>query len=112
MKVLKVLTYDPKKKKRVLAGTFIDGCFIKKVTAKHFMKVEQGYGVQEDVVQKLIELICETVLIESPTGSYEYPFTELLLKEVKDYGNGPQRFLSIRKKRSVEQLGLFVMEAK
>jgi len=35
MKVLKVLTYDPKKKKRVLAGTFIDGCFIKKVTAKH-----------------------------------------------------------------------------
>ena len=108
MKHTKILTYDPNKKKRVLAGVLIDGCFIKKVTAKHFMKVEQGYGIQEDVIDTLREALCETIMIEAPTGTYEYAFTELLFKDPKDYGNGLQRFLSIRKKKSAEQLNLFV----
>ena len=101
-----VLTYDPKKKKKVVAGTLIDGAFWKRVKAEHFMKVEQGYGIQEDVIQRLKEMKCSTVLIATPTFTYEMSFSDWERAPIKDYGNGLQRFVKVTKPLNKSQISL------
>lgn len=90
-------TYDPKKNKKVLTGTYKDGFFFKKVSSRHFMVKEQGYGIQEDVIEKLKELGCERVYIETPTNTYRTEFSDWLKQEIKNYGHGNQRFLSVNR---------------
>ena len=51
----KVTTYDPKKNKHILAGYIEGNVFIKQVSGRHFFRKFQAYGIQEDVIQKLIE---------------------------------------------------------
>jgi len=93
---MKVLTYDPRKNKLVFAGYTKGDTFVKEVTAKHFMKVEQGYGIQEDVIQKLMKIECKTIRIETPAGAYETAFSDWLGISPKDYGNGMQRFKALK----------------
>ena len=96
--MLKTLyTHDPKKNKKVLAGTYKEEIFFKKVSSRHFMVKEQGYGIQEDVITKLKELGCEGVYIETPTTTYKTKFSDWLNQEIKNYGHGNQRFLSMNK---------------
>ena len=95
---MKLYTYDPRKNKRVLAGKFNTDTreFKKEVKACHFMKKEQGYGIQEDVVQKLQELDCVAVIIKSNLITWFIPFSYWKNAPTKDYGNGLQRFISVR----------------
>jgi len=96
MKKLKIIVYDPQKNKKIQAGILIDGMFIKEVSSRHFMKVEQGYGIQEEAIQILTEKKCITVLINTPTDTYEIPFSEYLKATPKNYSHGLQRFVSIK----------------
>jgi hypothetical protein len=107
MEKCKIITYDPAKGKKVLVGTLIDGCLLKRVSSKHFMKVEQGYGIQEDAIEKLKECRCITVLITTETKTYEIPFQRYLDARPKDYGNGLQRFVKIGKPLEEKQMELF-----
>ena len=57
-------TFDPKKKRKVKVGyynsdykTFIKGC-----SPEHFMVLENGYGISEDVIKLLKEKGCLKVL--------------------------------------------------
>lgn len=89
-------TYDPKKNKKVLTGTYKNRIFFKTVSARHFMFKEQGYGIQEAIIEQLKELGCQKVYIETSTKTYKTEFSDWLNKEIKNYGHGNQRFLSVK----------------
>jgi len=112
MEKYKITCYDPKKDKTVLVGTLYGDKFVKQVTSNHFMKIEQGYGIQEIAIQILKERKCVSVIIISPTHTYETSFQDWLDAPIKDYGNGPQRFLRLTEharafSRTETQLELF-----
>ena len=92
-----IKTVDPKKSKLIVAGTFKDGIFYKKVSPKHYMVKERGYGIQEDVIQQLKELGCTMINTKTKTHEYLFNFTELLHKGLRNYGHGDQRFLRVIK---------------
>lgn len=98
-------TYDPKKRQNVFVGYFENQVFYKKVSTIHFMKIENGYGIQEDVLQKLHSLNCQRIIIDNNASIFETSLIDWLKRPIKNYGNGPQRFLPIKtKKIQQEQL--------
>lgn len=97
--MLELLSFDPKKGRFIKAGTFENGIFTKKCSAKHFFKIIGGYGIQEDVIQKLAEVGCKEVIITTAAGSYRSDFDAWLGPYMypKDYGHGKQRFMALTK---------------
>jgi len=95
---MKITVYDPKKRKKVTVGTYnvAKRLLTKKVNDEHFMRIEKGYGISEDVVDQLRDLNCKWIDIITPVASYKVSFyTFLRYGNVKDYGHGSQRFISI-----------------
>ena len=92
MKPIRIMTFDPRKNGRVLVGDYQDGVLTRRVTSNHFMKKEQGYGIQEDAVERLKELGCTSVHYITSSREFDIPFIEYLNAKSKDYGNGLQRF--------------------
>ena len=106
---MKIFTYDPGKQKKVFAGNFKNGVFYNRVKKKHYMRLEKGYGIQEDIVQKLKELGCNQIVLSciDKASFFNMAYVERL--EPKDYGNGPQRFLGAEEepeKTNKNQIGL------
>lgn len=105
----RLTTYDPKKDKTILAG-YVDKkekIFVKHVTSRHFFRKLQAYGIQEEIVQELIEMGIKTVSIRSHTLTYESKITDWVNGHclIRDYGNGLQRFLPVHymKKKKVKR---------
>ncbi len=98
-KVKRIFSYDPQKKKSVLAGIydFVFCEFTKEVKPRHFMLREKGYGISEDVVQQLINLNCRIISIYTKNKDYHFDFETLLNAPIKNYGAGEQRFLKVIK---------------
>ena len=96
---IRIQAYDPKKNKKVFAGIFDSDLlrFTKKVKPNHYMIKEQGYGIQEEVIQQLQELHCKIIRIISKTRIQDWHFSCLFIKSIKDYGHGNQRFLKCQK---------------
>lgn len=96
---MRLFSFDPKKGKQVPAGEFDSNSHIfeKKVKSVHYMIKERGYGISEDVIQQLIALECQDVRIITKKVTFLYSFEELLLKPIKNYGSGEQRFLKVIK---------------
>ena len=101
----RVTTYDPKKGKHILAGHIDNNIFIKQVTAKHFFRKFQAYGIQEDVVQTLIEKNVKKIKIVSHTLTYESKIEDWVNGHtlIRDYGNGLQRFLPVHYMKKVNR---------
>lgn len=95
----KLTCYDPHKKKVVLVGNLVGDTLFRNVESKHFMRLLQGYGIQEVAFQEFIEkggkYIIEKVL---PTNDMWKSKKEdwLAHGKVMDYGWGKQRFLSLK----------------
>jgi spore coat polysaccharide biosynthesis predicted glycosyltransferase SpsG len=89
--------YDPKKRKNVLAGEYnqVDNTFIKKAKPEHFMVIEDGYGIQEDVIQKLKEMGCINILIITKNNRYLSVLEDWLKLPIPNHGHGKQRFMPI-----------------
>lgn len=102
---MKLYTFDSKKGREVVAGTLKDNVFIKKVSPKHYMYKERGYGIQEDVLQRLSELKCEKVQIHTSSAIYESFLYSWFDNPVKNYGHGNQRFLSLCEGQIIETKG-------
>lgn len=95
----KVYTYDPSKKRNILAG-YVDGNrFYRKVNARHFMRMLKSYGMQEVVFDDLAGRGVDTVIFkEEHTGDY-------LISKIEDwdapdikslnYRHGKQKFLPV-----------------
>jgi hypothetical protein len=95
-KAKEIYSYDPKKKKRILAGLVFEGNFFKEVTSKHFMYSLQAYGIQEDVIDTLIEQEVKQIVIKTPTEIYGSDISKWLILETQDYGHGRQKFLPVK----------------
>ena len=101
----KILSFDPKKCKAILAGYYFHNgkYYLKLVANKHFMIREQGYGIQEDVIEILKVKECQKVIIQTPATKLKSKFeTWLKVGVVKDYGHGKQRFLPVKEMEQVK----------
>lgn len=100
---MKILSYDLKKRKTILAGQLMGDAFFKDVQPYHFMRMVGGYGISEDAFQKILSEGCKKVIIkELATGNR----WESDIKDwqahclIADYGSGKQRFLSLKYMRT------------
>lgn len=96
-----IYSYDPKKRKRIFAGTAFRGSFFKEVTSKHFMYSLQAYGIQEDVIDSMIEKDIKYVVIKTPTKIYGSDVSSWVALETKDFGHGRQKFLPIKEMQEI-----------
>jgi len=93
----KIMTYDPRKNKYVIAGYIDKTTFVKTVTTRHFFRKLQSYAIQEDVIQELIEKNIKKIKIMSNTVIFESSIKDWVNGHslLRDYGKGLQRFLPI-----------------
>lgn len=98
---MKINTFDTRKKKEVFVGTLVEKTFTRKVTQAHYMKKEQGYGIQEDVLIKLETLKCENIVIDTGFHIYTTALADWKALPTKDCDGGPQKFYPIKKIRNV-----------
>ena len=96
---MKIYCYDPGKSKNILAGEYDTrtSTFSKKVNNRHYMIKEHGYGIQEEVLQKLAKEGCYEIHIYTKTGAYITLLDDWLKRPIKNYGHGNQRFLGMTK---------------
>lgn len=91
-----VYTYDPVKRRRVLAGVLTDGvlhCYRTSLQNPYVRKYG-GYGLAEDVLRQVAARGCRVVRIYvDGTLALEAPVEEWLRAPLDDLGHGPQRFL-------------------
>jgi hypothetical protein len=94
-------TLDPFKGKFIIAGTYSeDGkTFVRDVIdSKHFMRIHNGYGMQEAAFQELVKrdvrIIIQRIKLTQDTW---VAGTDVWLEKgvVTDYGHGDQRFLDL-----------------
>jgi len=95
---MKIYAYYPQEGKEMVVGDVIDTDFVKDVKSKNFMRVVQGYGIQEEGFAKIPKEVKRIILLEKDTDkTYVSNFTDWILHgKVADYGHGKQRFLSIK----------------
>lgn len=102
---MKILTYDIRKKKTVLCGELEGETFRREVNSRHFMRVVGGYGIQEDAFQKLCEKRAKKILIhvENTSTTWESVIEDWKINsKTMDFGNGKQRFLSLKYMKEVK----------
>jgi hypothetical protein len=92
---MKIFCFDPQKRKNVYAGEYnpTNYTFSKQVNQNHFMILEKGYGIQEEVLQQLSELGCKNIVIKTLKGIQVSLLADWFKQPVKNYGHGRQRFL-------------------
>jgi hypothetical protein len=95
---MKLFCFDPRKQHNVIAGEYNPDTkiFFKKVTKRHYMILEKGYGISEDILTYLFNVGCLGIHIQSKTGLYISKIEDWLKKPIKDYGSGGQRFLGVK----------------
>jgi len=92
---MKITTFDPKKNKMVTVGILKDRVFTKKVNKNHFMVKEQGYGIQQDVLEKLMIAGCDKITLKTKTKTYCNYLSDWITKgNLENYEHGPQVFLN------------------
>ncbi len=101
LKVFK--TWDKKKGKIVVVGTLEGTVFTKIVSAKHFMVIEEGYGIQSYTLIQLLEAGCKIIEIITKNGRWRSELKQWIELPGKDYGHGLQSFLPVRKMEMVSQ---------
>lgn len=96
---MKILGYDLKKSKYILAGNLIGDTFFKDVMPFHFMRVVGGYGISEEVFQQILSKDCKYIIIKevATKQNWKAPVKNWIEHcKIADYGSGKQRFLSLK----------------
>lgn len=96
---MKLTAYDPKKGKHILCGELVGDSLFRDVEKKHFMRIVNGYGIQEIAFQEALKRgVTKFIYKELHTGkNWEATDTDLnKFGAVKDFGHGPQRFISMK----------------
>lgn len=64
-----ITVYDAKKQKHVEVGKIGERTFYKKVNrVKHYLRIMQGYAIDEQAVRKLLEMNIDKVVVQEDTG--------------------------------------------
>ena len=96
---MKIYEFDPKKNKKVLLGELIGDTLFRGVDPKHFMRVVQGYGIQEVAFQTFRGQGVEKIVLKENNSDKRWE-ADLAdwekIGRVMDYGHGRQRFLSLK----------------
>jgi hypothetical protein len=95
----KLYTWDPGKNKKVLCGEIQGTALFRWVEPQHFMRVVDGYGIQEIAFQEIVKRGVRLIILkETATEQRWEATTETWLQhsKVADYGHGKQRFLSMK----------------
>lgn len=93
------LTWDPAKNKFVKCGNIIGTTIFRDVKPEHFMRMVQGYGIQEVAFQDMMAYGVKTIVLKETHTSQQWEAdiqTWLLHSKVADYGHGKQRFLGLK----------------
>ena len=95
-------TYEKAKGKRVFAGVYDarSRVYVRRVTQCHFMRKIGGYGIQDEIIVKLLKFGCHSILVMEEGGNtYRSALQEWLEPDIKvlDYGHGKQRFLPLHR---------------
>lgn len=93
------LAFDPRKGKKVLVGELVGDTLFRDVEARHYMRVLDGYGIQEPAFQELVEKNIKYIVIKvkSTRDCYKANIDDWKIKgRVAEYGHGKQRFLSLK----------------
>ena len=89
-------TFDKKKGKMVFAGEIRDGNYCRKVSNRHYMVKEKGYGIQSTVFAELVKRNIKDVILSTPHTTLKAPLYIWMAKgRSRDYGHGEQVFLSV-----------------
>lgn len=94
-------TFDEVKNREVVVGTLEGETFTKQVTNKHYMVSENGYGIQAEVLDELVEAGCKVIEIHSKKSIWKSHINQWGLNS-KSYGHGLQVFLSIHRMEKVK----------
>jgi len=100
---MKLLTYDPAKKKKVLCGELVGDTLFRWVKPEHFMRVVQGYGIQEIAFQEIMKQGVKKIVLKETHTEQRWEADVETWKyrgKVADYGHGKQRFLSLKYMRT------------
>jgi hypothetical protein len=100
---MKILTYDPGKKKKVLVGEVVGDTLFRWVEPEHFMQVVGGYGIQEVAFQQILKEGVKKIILKATHTEKRWEADVENWKyhgRVMDYGNGKQRFLSLKYMRT------------
>lgn len=100
---MKLLTYDPAKKKKVLIGEIIGDTLFRWVKPEHYMQVVGGYGIQEVGFQEALKRQIRWIILKAEWTYMRWKAdieTWKIHGRVADYGHGKQRFLSLKYMRS------------
>lgn len=96
---MKLTTWDPGKGKYVLCGDIIGNTLHRTVSTRHFMRLVDGYGIQENA---FVEAVSKGVTkvemyVKETKDTWTSPVQAWLDHgKVADYGFGKQRFLSLK----------------
>lgn len=96
---MKLITFDPAKNKRVLVGEVVGDTLFRWVKPEHFMRVLQGYGIQEVAFQKIMMEGLKTIVLKEEATEQRWEASVEIWKlnsKIADYGHGKQRFLSLK----------------
>lgn len=98
MNPIRLTTKDPAKKKEVFCGMIEDNTYTRSVNNEHYMVKEGGYGIQVDVMTKLVKYGVKNVLLTTQKGTKLFSNLTDWVKHghKKDYGNGEQLFLNTK----------------
>jgi hypothetical protein len=96
--MIKLITKDPAKNKQVFCGNIEGDCFYRIVKNEHYMVKENGYGIQTDVLDKLVAYGVKTIFLKTSRGTImKSKLSDWNSKGKKrDYGNGLQVFLDTK----------------
>jgi len=91
-------TYDPQKNRSVHAGQIKGDTFVKNVTAKHYMRIFDGYGIQKTILENLQKKGINKILIKTSNNrQLETTVNNWIENGIeRDLGHGRQIFLPIK----------------
>lgn len=107
---MKILAYDPRKAKYVLVGRLVRGTLTRQVESKHYMRIVDGYGIQEHAFQEILNKKTKYIIqeVKETKDKWKSSVKDWIKHgHVADYGHGKQRFLSLKymtKIKETEQL--------
>ena len=95
MKYLK--TYDRGKKKDVSCGYIEGRTYFRDVKMEHLMLKFMGFGIQEDILGRLIQSHIQGVVLKAKKKTFKSTLADWMRHGiVEDFGHGRQVFLSIK----------------
>lgn len=103
----RLYVWDSRKRKRVLTGEIKNKEFWKDCATRHLLKIYDAFGINRDVLSYLVMNGVGTIVVRYNGCLYETDVVTWLMGIRKNFSNGEQIFLPIKKMRSRLQEKLF-----